>query len=576
MRLHPRPRVLLPAVLAPLLACKPTPTSPLPPAAAPAAAAPASTPAARSPAPPPTVVYGHVRIPSPTGLLAALRTSPIPEAQRSLFDESLVRSMLAMALSSRSDLAERIDLGRPMGCVVTSFRLHDLPLACVVGYQGGLTQLVNDLGPQGFVSGGDDYAAYRFEGRSVYLAAMGDHVAFSFAPDLIAATRDRLQHDLVDAPIGDEELVATAFPGVIFSDAEDQISAFLDQLARAQPQSGSAYTGAALDAQRRQWLSWGELERMDLWLDLTPARLRFGYRGTARPGTATEQGYAAVPAPARERELVSQLPASSLVVGGLNLDSAALIDDPMFGSYMQAMMSLDGSDAAVAAAEQYRKSMAVWSELFAGHASMALLHERGSKGGIVLAYRLRSSVDALARLREVLATPVPEGAPFRFELRPKALRVGKLRGDLWTMTPTDALPPQSRAGLAKVLGNPPQLHFGYVQRGDQLLMVIAPDQVERYLRRALAAADGKASLASRKDVRELIAPHTGDTVFIAAGFAPIARWLDQIDAIEPLPVSVPERLDDVVLTVRPAGERQREATFELSASLLGALLELGA
>lgn len=569
---------LVPALL-PLLACKPAPVAPQAPEASSSIAGPASTTPGSPPAssaPTPAVVYGHFRIPSPTGLLAALRSGPLPAAQRSVFEEQTFRAMLGMALGSRSGVADRIDLARPMGCVVTSFRLHDLPLACVIGYQGGLAQLVQSLGPEGFVSGGDDHAAYRFDGRAVYLTAMGDHVAFSFAPDLVAATRDRLQRDLVDAPVGDEEFVATAFPDVVFSDAEDQIMAFVDQLVRTQPNTDPMTAELAVAAQRRQWASWGELERAELWLDLSPERVRFGYRGTARPGTASERGYAAGPRLAPGDELVSQLPASALAVMSLNVDMAAMVDDPLFGAYLHAMTSLDGSDAARAAAEQYRKSMAVWTELFAGHASAALVHERGGKGGVLVEYRLRPGVDALARLREVLATPAPESMPFRLDPKPAALRVGKLRGEVWTMKPTAALAPQARTAMSKALGDPPRIHFAYVQRGDQLFMVITPDRPERYLKRALAAADGKASLARREQAAGLVAAHAGDTMFVTAGFAPIVRWLDDIDAIAPPKVSVPERLDDFVFTVRPAGERRREATLDVSASMLATLFELGA
>jgi hypothetical protein len=176
----------------------------------------------------------------------------------------------------------------------------------------------------------------------------------------------------------------------------------------------------------------------------------------------------------------------------------------------------------------------------------------------------------------VLATTAPESMPFRFDPKPASLRVGKRRGDVWTMKPTAALDPKARTAMSKALGDPPRLHFAYVQRGDQLFMMITPDRPERYLQRALAAADGKASLASRKQASAIVASHAGDTLFVAVGFAPIVRWLDQIDAIDPPKLSVPERLDDFVFTVRPAGERRREATLDVSASMLAALFELGA
>ncbi len=251
----------------------------------------------------------------------------------------------------------------------------------------------------------------------------------------------------------------------------------------------------------------------------------------------------------------------------------------MIGAYVQAMGSLDGSGAAKALAEQSRKSMAVWSELTTGHAAVAMLHERGTKGGVAIVYRLEPGVDGLARLRELFA-PYQELAPddalpFRFEIRPGAFRAGKLRGDLWTMKATASLPPAAAAGIEPVFGDPPQLDLAYAQRGDLLFMAMAPRKADRYLRRALAAADGKRPLGRRKDAEALLDSHAGDTYVIAASVGDIVAWLVEIEAIPPQPTTFGERLDDFVLTVRPAGERQRELTIDLAPPLTKALQRLG-
>lgn len=585
--MRPRPRhraAVLPTLLAPLslLACKPAPSAPLAPTAAPATAAtPISEPApSAEPVPKPSaIVYGHVRIASPTAFISALRTGPLlPEAQRSMLDESFLRSMIAMAVPAGSRFSDGIDLTRPMGCVITSHRLHDVPVACVVGYQGGLPKLVENLGPEGYLNGNDDHAAYRFEGRSVFLAAIGQHVAFSFAPDLIAATRHHLQQDLIDAPPGDEELQAVAFPGVILDDNGDQLLAFVDQLGRAQP-PGPAQE-AMLEAQRKQWLSWGELERAELWLDVSPERVRMGYRGTALAGTATEKAYAAArerPAVPAAKSLMAQLPASSMLTMGMRMDFGSMIDDPMFGAYTQALTTLDGPDAAMAT--RYRQGFELWREISTGEAAGALLHERGTKGGLVIAYGLHPGIDALPRLREYFTQL--SGSPdapgfFTTEVRPGALRVGKARGDLVTMslTPTFTATPGG-ASFARLLGETPRIQIALVQRGDTLTMAMAPAKVDRYMRRALAAADGKEPLGNLTAARELLVAQASDTVLFTASMSAIVRWLDQIDAVPPVTVAIPERLDDLVVALRPAGERQREVTIDLSATMLGALYQLG-
>jgi hypothetical protein len=583
MRSRPRRRsAVLTTLLAPLslLACKPAPSSPLQPTEpAVTTTAPVPEPAAAELVPPPSpIVYGLVRIPSPTGLISALRTGPLlPAAQRSMLDESFLRSMLAMAIPAGSRFSEHVDLTQPMGCVVTSYRLHDIPLACVVGYQGGLSKLVKDLGPEGYINGSDDHAAYRFEGRSIFLSAMGQHVAFSFAPDLIAATRERLQRDLVSAPIGDEELLVTAFPSVILDDTREQLLAFVDQIGRTQPPGPGQE--AMVEAQRKQWQSLGELDRAELWLDVSTERVRLGYRGTALAGTATERAYAAardVPVVPAAKSLMAELPASALVTMGMRFDMSSLLDDPMLGAYTQALATLDGADSALA--EQYREGFAIWREISTGHAAGALLHERGTKGGVVIVYGLRPGVDAMPRLREYfqrMKGVSSTASPFAFELRPGAFRAGKARGDLATMTLGAAfMAKPGAASVTKALGDPPRIHMAFVQRGDTLTMAMAPAKVDRYLRRALAAADGEEPLGKLTAARAVLEARAEDTMLFTVGMSGLVGWLDRIDAIDPVTVVIPERFDDLVVAMRPAGERQREVTLDVSATMLAALFQL--
>jgi hypothetical protein len=560
----------------PLLACKPAPRSaPLAPTASTATPIADPTTTTTTPLPPPSAtVYGYFRSASATTLLTQLRTV-LPPAQSVTLDETFLRTMAGSLLGERSAVAGHVDLTRPLGCVVTSPKRHDRPFTCVFAYTGGFTSLVKDLGPSGYVSGADDYAAYRFDGKPVYLAAMDGHVAIAFAPDLIAATRDRLQRDIIDTPAGDDDFVARVYPSVIFDDARDEIDVMLGAL--PQPPSASPIAEAGVAAQRKQWLSWAELEHADLWLDIQADRIRLGYRGTARPGTATERAYATSSTLGHDRELLAQLPANALVVGGMHMDLAAISDDPMLGATMQAFGSLCGTEAAVA--EQYREGLRAWTELSTGQLAVALLHERGTTGGVVMTYRLKPDVDARTRLRKIFEgyqVPAAMSRLYRMELRPGAFRAGKLRGDVLTMKPTAELLSQpGGAGLTRVLGDPPRLHMAYVQHGDLLHMAMAPGKAaDRYLRRVLASASGERPLGAREDAQALLDAHRGDTWMVAGSVQAILTWLIAIDAIRPPPIILPERLDDVVLTLRPAGERQREVVVELSSAVVQALIQL--
>lgn len=559
-----------------LVACKPAPSSsplaalPPPPVDSPAAAAAVELP------PPPLAIYGFVRIPSTTRLLTQVG-AVLPPAYRAFLSEPLLRSSLGAALGSRAALTEHIVLDRPMGCVITSPLHDDRPFACAVAYAGGFSALMRDLGPDGFVSGTEGYAHYRIEGQPVFLTAMGDHIAIAFVPDLITTTREALERDIIDAPLGDDEVVATAYPSVIFEDARDQIDDALHMMLPSP--SADPNTAAYMEAQRKQWLSWAELERADLWLDLSDSNVELGYRGTALAGTATATAYDGAHALGQDRELLALLPGNALAVGGMGIDISALADDPMLGAYMQTLGSLDGSDANASLAKQYRDGLALWTEQTTGRASMALLHERGTKGGFVMAYRLKPDVDALPKLREIFARygePTALSEQYRVELRPGAFRAGKVRGDLLVMKPTPALLAQPGASaIPRVLGSPPQLQMAYAQRGDLLFMAMAPGKAaDRYLRRVLGKPAGKGRLDGREDARPLLDEHGGDTWMVAADVGAIVAWLVAIEAIEAPPLTFPERLDDVVLTLRPSGERQREVQLDVSSALVRTIVQL--
>lgn len=566
-----------------LVTCKPASSPLAPPTSLASAAEPTTTITAEPEAPPAPVVYGQFRIPDPTSLVEQVRNQLVPPAQRGMFDVSILRSMIGSTLGPRGGVAERVDLSRPMGCVVTSPKRHDVPLACVVGYRGGLDQLVEDLGAEGYVSGGEDYAAYRFEGQALYLNAMGDHVAFSFAPELTAATRDRLQRDIIGAPAGAEDLAGTVYPGTIFEDAHDEIEDLIER-GKTPATTATEYQRLAWEARRRQLLSFGELERADLWLDLAPAGLRLGYRGQARAGTPTRKAYDGQPELRHDLALLELMPAEAFLLGSMRFDVASMFDDPLFGSYAQVMNSLDSSDAGAAFAQVFRESLSAWIELSTGHATIAMMHVRGTKGGFVVAYRLQAGADASAKLREIFeryeALPPDGPLPFEFELKRGTVRAGKVRGDVVTMRPSakaqDLL--QNDPGwaiLTKALGGSLALQTAYAQRDDVLYMAMAPQKAERYLQRALAAGAGKRNLESRKEAMELLGPHSGDSMVLMTDVGEVLGWLVAIGAMDAPRKPVGGKLDDVVLSMRPGPEPgQREVVVEVSQSLLDGLLTL--
>ncbi|MEM9460734.1 MAG: hypothetical protein AAGF11_41605 [Myxococcota bacterium] len=567
-----------------LCACKPTitPTEPAKPLAKPSEpVAAVATEPEPEPEPPAPVIYGHFRVSAPDRLIEQVREQLLPPAQRLVLHESMLRPMLGSMLGSRSGVADHIDLSRPMGCVVASPKRYDRPLACVVGYQGGLDRLVEDLGAEGYVSGGDDYAAYRIEGQPLYFNTMGEHVAVSFTPDLTAATRDRLQRDIIGSADG-KDLTGTAFLGVIFEDSREQIEQFIEREVSSTPDS-DAYQRAIRDAQRKQWLSYGELASAELWLDLTPERVGMGYRGTARADTPTRKSYDANRDLHHDRALLERLPAESFLLASMTFEPSSMSDDPMFGAYTQTMSALDDTGSTAALAQLLRDNLATWRDMSTGQVAVAMLKERGTLGGVVFMYRLKPDADVQSRLRESFeryrTLPADTPLPFEFTLRRGAFRKGKLRGDIATMKPNAKTRAQLKDNpawrkLTRVLGGPPALQTAYVQQGDVLYMAIAPKKADRYIKRAMAASAGTRNVSGRKDAIALLEGHDRDSMMMMADVGEIIDWLVAIDLIDSPPGPVGKALDDVVISMRSGEPGQREVVFEVSQPLIDSLLNL--
>lgn len=567
-------RLALTSALVPsLLACKPAPSQsafeglPMPPGDDVAAASPRALPP-----PPPAAIYGHVRVPSPSKLLAELR-NVVPLVQRPALDEAVLRSALRMQLGEKAAIADHLDLSRPMGCVVASPKRSKVPVACAVGYVGGLSALLEDLGPKGRMSAADDHAHYQFGSDQVFLAGMGDHVAIAVAPELIADTRAQLQREIIDAPAGSEELVAVMHPAVIFEDARAEIDDFIAKIATTP--SVAANPGYA-ELQRRQWLSYEELEHIAMWTDLADGGVRFGYRGTALPGTATETGYRAGSDLGLDAELLGALPADALAVAGLAMSFASLAEDPNVGAYMAALGAA-GPDA-VEFARRSREGMLAWTELGTGHAAVGLLHERGTKGAVVMAYRIKPGVDAVPKLRALMQGiydgPYVKGL-FDLRLREGAFRAGKVRGDLYAMTPTaKALAQPGMTALVDKLGPDPSLQAAYAQRGDVLYLAMSAGKgADRALRRVLAVRPGT-GVDARTEVRALAEAHRADHFMMGVDVAAVAKWLVAIGAIEPPAFPMPPGLDGAQVSWRSSGERQREVVVAASPALVQALVQL--
>ncbi len=532
---------------------------------------------------PEAVIYGHFQIPSLEGLIKEVAQQLVPTPVRSMVNEDQLRSMLASALP-RPTLAENLDFSLPMGCVVTSPKWHDLPLVCAIGYRGGLDGLVQDLGADGYLSGGEGFAAYRIEGQPIYLTAMESHVAVAFAPELTASTRDMLRSQVIEVRPGGADLTGTARLAAIFEDAGDEIRAFSDLANQSSnTPTGSelldAYRTATADASAEQWKSMGELGRTQLSLDIQPDRVRVMGEHHAQQGTETAKSYAELAGARHDAALTGALPAGSLMAFGMSMDIEGMTRDPMTGAYLEALRTMKGSPAVEAVASMFDRSMTMWAGLGATAAAGAVWIEPKTPGGMVFAYRLGEGVQAMPLMRALLQETSAERKAmlqsFHFKVENNALRVGGVRADVVTIAPKgDVRFPPRFSTLRKALGSKLRLRWAFAQKGDVFYMVMAPKKIERYLKRVLAAAEGKRNLLSRPDVVKMLDAHAQDSALVLVNVGGIVDWLVTLGLVDPLSTPIPGTLGDVTLWGRRPAADRRQLAMDVSQELVDHLLAL--
>lgn len=179
-------------------------------------------------------VLGHVMVTNPSVFLGEIKSQIVPAAQAQFVDESFLRMAGGAALGSRSKLATNIDLGKPIGCALVDLASAPLPLVCVVGYTGGATALVADLGADGKQADAAGHLAkFIVEGQELYIDEAAGGAIVSNHADAFAKGKTYVEANLIgraSAVASDVEFVA--FPGAAFKRYEKDLAPILAMMGK--------------------------------------------------------------------------------------------------------------------------------------------------------------------------------------------------------------------------------------------------------------------------------------------------------------------------------------------------------
>ncbi len=529
-------------------------------------------------------VWGHFVVANPERMLERVGEQLAPPMMGAMVSASQLKSMLAMQLESRGEAVKHIDLTKPFGCVMVNPKLHDEPLACAVGFEGGINQLIEDLGQEGYQSGGDGFAAYELNGNTVYFKGWGDHIGVAEDPSLLASVEPAMK-SVLEPGKADRDIYVEAKPSVIMVDAREEIEEFYSEMESAMtsvpPGSpGGAYASASAKAAMDMYRSFGDLSSAELVFRIGKQRTKLLYRGTAAKGTPTAQQYNRdAKLPTVDVAMMSELPDDAWMVGGMSFDWANIMDDPWMGSYFRVM-------AGTKLGGTMKDMMTAMGEVMEGPTTMAVFPVKGSVGAMGATYAVKPGKDAMAAMREFLPkykieTLMPEAAEYVTSTYKKgAFTVGGVKVDTYTVAPTKKAMAELKkdsqyADMKKVLGEI-KFTMAYAQKGDRQYLVMTTANAKKALDRMMTAAKGKGNIGKFGDARKRMKANADGTALLMLDVKGMLSWARSLDVDGELS-NIPKLgvgLDDVVWTADVNEKGKKEYELAVSQSFIEQLRSL--
>jgi hypothetical protein len=464
---------------------------------------------------------------------------------------------------------------------VVNPKQHEQPIACAIGYEGGITQLVEDMGQEGYLSGGADYAAYELSGETFYFKGLGDHVGVALDPSLLATTGSTIEASIIKPGNADRDFYSEAKPKVIFADARQEIEGFFSEIEQAMSAAppgtpGAEYSGASAKAATDMYRSFADLKSVEFLFRVGKQRSRAIYRSAAAKGTDTAKQYEReANLPQVDVAMLEALPDDSFFISGMNFDFAHVLEDPWVGPYMRilgGMKTADGTDLGATMAKMF----AEMGDAMSGPVSVAAFPVKGSAGAMVASYAVKPGKQGLPVIRAFIESYKLEalmpsfGEYMQTTYKKGAFSVAGAKADTLTITPTKKALAEMKQDpdfekLKKVVGEV-QFTMAYAEKDGHLFLVMTTAKPKVALEKVLKAAAGKGNLGKFGDARKRVNKHADTTTLVMLDVKGLSAWARSLDFdgdLKDMP-KLGLGLDDVVWT--GSVNKQGKKEYELSVS----------
>ncbi|MGB1013817.1 MAG: hypothetical protein ACPG4T_06775, partial [Nannocystaceae bacterium] len=494
----------------------------------------------------------------------------------------------------KAALAQGIDLSKPMGCALGDVKMYQQKsLACIAGYNGGVKQLITDLGKTNATEAGKHAAAYKMGNEVLYFDDLDGAVAITLDDGMYDKAKGYLKDNIVargpsiSADFEFAILIGSTFEK--YRSELDGLMALIDSASNETPKTGQPRLDAALKAMQDTQKGMtkqsvdrlAEYTQMTFTGDVSAKGLVFGMSLVAKPGTRAAEEAAKYGGRHVSKAMLEGMPKGTILMFGGNTDPNSM-DVPevkqAFTMLGGMWAGLTGGDAAVAvtALNNFTQER---RELYSGEAAMAFFHQPGGVGGLVMDSALapgKSTQESWKAWTQAFTPVAFLGAEYSqyvtWSFQPGALTVDGVSVDRWVIEPTEKalgmmdIPPADKAEIEKWVGGL-KLTIDRAEVDGHVLQTMGPKVEDAVMKRAIAARRGKDSLAGDAGLAKVLehAPHASGmfAVDVRAGVEWLKSFPEPGKELGKLPGPLGNNLGDVYMTFyqHKTGEAGGEFVF---------------
>ncbi len=546
------------------------------------------------------LVLGHFALVNPSQLLKDVKSQLVPPQYANVLEEASLRAMLALALEQRGDLARKFDLAAPVGCAVVEAGIDDVQVSCVFGYTGGAKAFMTDLGEQNRLPDASGHtAAYQFESKVAFIDELGDKVVTSVGENTFKKSQSYLQRSILDragSMRGDLEFVLHA--ATIFERYRSVIEPLLKNLpATTPPATGNPAIDGAMQAfssysgrtNQNSLQRIAEIEAFSLYLSVEPEGVAIGGSVAPKAGTRLATEMATYGALKLDPAFAGSAPSGTVSLLAMAMptqthEMASVAETRQV--LAQAWAVFSGGDAAAieAAIAAYQRENA---GLYDGHMLVALGREPGALFGLEVMSRLQAGKAARDSWKAWSAAFTPEvvlGKEFSkyltWNFTPDAANIDGVPVDRWTIAPgaeakaamEQNMPPEARSVVDRALGGL-FLNIDRAETDGRVIFTMAPTAEGNYMKRAIAAAQGKGNIGGEPGLTRVLARDGQTGGVLAVDVREGAAWVRDLGQFMGKPLETPPGLGtdlgDFYFTFRYNPDGSLGMEYMMSQQLIG-------